>query len=382
MPTLISDTGPQDLNRWIAAQATGLGFDAVGFADATAPWRAGDDLKSHLDAGRHGTMDWLATSYVRRAHPTAMWADARSAIVLGVSYGPEHNPMDDLAETERGAISVYAQGDDYHEVIKPRLKQLATAIASRTGAEVKVFVDTAPLMEKPLAARAGVGWQGKHTVLVSRQHGSWLFLGVILTTLDLVPSTPEGDHCGSCSKCLDICPTAAFPAPYQLDSRRCLAYLSNEHAGQIPVEFRKPMSNRIYGCDDCLAVCPWNKFARTSADIRLRARDDLRLPDLAALVTLDDAAFRAMFRKNPVKRLKRDRFVRNVLVAIGNSGAPRFIPAVVDRLRDESPLVRGMAVWALGQLADRETCAAVHGAYPDTDPDVAAEWQHVLGSTS
>ena len=265
-------------------------------------------------------MDWLAANPARRADPRVLWADVRSVIMLGVNYGPDQNPLDILAQRTRGAISVYAQGDDYHELIKKRLKTLARWLHATAGGDVKVFVDTAAVMEKPLAHAAGLGWQGKHTNLVSREFGSWLFLGAIFTTLELPRDEPTADHCGSCSACLDICPTAAFPAPYTLDARRCISYLTIEHKGAIPREFRRAIGNRIYGCDDCLSVCPWNKFAQTGRDIKLIARDELRAPSLAELSRLDDASFRALFAKSPVKRIGRDRFVRNVLIAIGNSG--------------------------------------------------------------
>ena len=265
-------------------------------------------------------MDWLADRPERRADPRGLWPDVRSVIMLGVNYGPDQNPLKILEARSRGAISVYAQGDDYHDLIKKRLKALARWLVAAEACEVKVFVDTAAVMEKPLAQAAGLGWQGKHTNLVSREFGSWLFLGAIFTTLDLPHDDADTDHCGSCRACLDICPTSAFPAPYQLDARRCISYLTIEHKGPIPREFRKAIGNRIYGCDDCLAVCPWNKFAQAGRETKLAARDELRAPPLAELARLDDAAFRAMFTKSPVKRIGRDRFVRNVLIAIGNSG--------------------------------------------------------------
>jgi epoxyqueuosine reductase len=337
------------ISEAIRAEAARLGFDACRFACAADPWPAGDQLVQFVEAGRHGDMGWMETTLARRSHPTAMWPDARSAILLGMSYGPDTDPLEALTHPDRAAISVYAQGDDYHEVIKKRLKALARWLVAEQACEVKVFVDTAPLMEKPLAMRAGLGWQGKHTNLVSREHGSWLFLGSILTTLDLPPDAPEVDHCGSCSACLDICPTKAFPAPYQLDARRCISYLTIEHAGPVPEEFRAAMGNRIYGCDDCLAVCPWNKFAATAQESAFHARDELRSPALADLVGLDDAAFRALFRKSPVKRIGRDRFVRNVLYAIGNSGDAGLIERARGLLDDPSDVVRDAAAWALAQ---------------------------------
>jgi epoxyqueuosine reductase len=292
----------------------------------------------------------MATTAERRAHPRAMWPDARSALMLGVNYGPRTDPLAVLARRDRAAISVYAQGDDYHELIKKRLKALARWLVAETGCELKVFVDTAPLMEKPLAQAAGLGWQGKHTNLVSRQFGSWLFLGAILTDMALAPDAPEADHCGACRACLDICPTNAFPAPYQLDARRCISYLTIEHAGPVPDDLRPALGNRIYGCDDCLAVCPWNKFAQASREAALHARETLSAPPLADLAALDDTAFRALFAKSPVKRIGRDRFVRNVLYAIGNSQDAGLVDAARARLGDDSEVVREAAAWALGRL--------------------------------
>ncbi|MGZ9101264.1 MAG: tRNA epoxyqueuosine(34) reductase QueG, partial [Brevundimonas sp.] len=282
--------------------------------------------------------------------PTAMWDGARTAIVLGLNYGPESDPLPEMADGGAGYISVYARGDDYHEIIKGRLKILAGQIAARTGEEVKVFVDTAPLMEKPLAQRAGLGWQGKHTNLLSRTHGNWLFLGVILSAAELEPDPPEGEHCGTCTACLDACPTNAFPAPFQLDARRCLSYLTIEFAGPWPEEFRTATGSRIYGCDDCLAVCPWNKFAAASHEARVRAREALVSPRLADLAALDDAAFRTLFSKSPVKRIGRDRFVRNVLYAIGNSADPDLIPSAERLLDDPDAVVRDAAAWAVQRL--------------------------------
>ena len=295
-------------------------------------------------------MDWLAATTARRTDPSVLWPEARSVIMLGLNYGPDGDPLAILQQRDRGAISVYAQGDDYHELIKAKLKAIARWLIANAGGDVKVFVDTAAVMEKPLAASAGLGWQGKHTNLVSREHGSWLFLGAIFTTLELPPDAAEIDHCGSCRACLDVCPTNAFPAPYRLDARRCISYLTIEHKGPIPRELRPLMGNRIYGCDDCLAVCPWNKFAQAGREAKLAAREALRAPKLAELARLDDAAFRALFAKSPVKRTGRDRFIRNVLIAIGNTG-DRALAAEAERLLDDaSPLVRGAAVWALGRL--------------------------------
>ncbi|HEY3798248.1 MAG TPA: tRNA epoxyqueuosine(34) reductase QueG [Caulobacteraceae bacterium] len=334
----------------IRTRATRLGFDACGFASVTAPWPAGARLAEFVAEGRHGTMDWLEETAPRRAHPQAMWPQARAAIVLGLNYGPDRDPLEALAAKSRAAISVYAQGRDYHALIKGRLKELAGLTKKRLGGEVKVFVDTAPLMEKPLAQMAGVGWQGKHTNLVSREFGSWLFLGSILTTLDLEPDAASEDHCGACRACLDICPTGAFPAPYQLDARACLSYLTIEHAGPIPEQYRVALGNRVYGCDDCLAVCPWNKFASTSREAALHARDDLQSPPLAALGGLDDAGFRGLFSRSPIQRIGRDRFVRNVLYAIGNSGDVTLMPAAAARLHDADEAVRDAAAWAAARL--------------------------------
>jgi len=320
-------------------------------------------------------MDWMARHADRRADPRVLWAQARSIVMLGVNYGPLDDPLAILKERTRGAISIYARGDDYHDVIKPRLKALARWLVEQAGGEVKVFIDTAPLMEKPLAQAAGIGWQGKHTNLVSREHGSWLFLGAIFTTLDLPADAAERDHCGSCRACLDICPTAAFPAPYRLDARRCISYLTIEHKGPIPRALRPLIGNRIYGCDDCLAVCPWNKFAQAGRDTKLAARDALRTPPLAELARLDDAGFRALFAKSAVKRIGRARLLRNVLIAIGNSG-DAGLAAETERLLDDfSPLVRGAAIWALGRLdwARLEQRRSERRA-AETDADVAAEW--------
>src|SRR6202040_1891399 len=303
-----------------------------------------------LSQGLYGDMGWMAARPERRGDPRTLWPEARTIIMLGVNYGPSRDPMAILARRDRGAISGYAKGDDYHDVIKPRLKALAAWLIAQAGGDAKVFVDTAAVMEKPLAVTAGLGWQGKHTNLVSRQFGSWLFLGAIFTTLELPSDAAEIDHCGTCRACLDVCPTAAFPAPYRLDARRCISYLTIEHKGPIPRELRGAIGNRIFGCDDCLAVCPWNKFAQAGREGKLAAREDLAAPRLADLARLDDAAFRARFTKSPVKRIGRFRFVRNVLIAIGNSGDAALAEEAMRLLDDESPLVRGAAVWALGRL--------------------------------
>jgi epoxyqueuosine reductase len=367
---------PDDLGSALATEAHALGFDSVGITGPDAIAGVGERLQAFLDAGAHGQMDWLADDPARRADPRVMWQDVRSVIMLGVNYGPDEDPLAILQQRSRGAISVYARGDDYHDLIKKRLKLLARWLIARAGGDVKVFVDTAAVMEKPLAQAAGLGWQGKHTNLVSRGFGSWLFLGAIFTTLELPRDAPERDHCGSCQACLDICPTAAFPAPYQLDARRCISYLTIEHKGLIPHQFRKAIGNRIYGCDDCLAACPWNKFAQAGREIKLAARDALRAPDLAELARLDDAAFRTMFTKSPIKRIGRDRFVRNVLIAIGNSLDAGLAVEAERLVSDLSPLVRGAAVWALAQLMARDAFVALASRYIDTERDdaVRAEW--------
>ena len=359
------------------------------------------DAKARLDRfltdGAHGDMIWMETTAERRGDPRALWPDVRSVIMLGMNYGPSADPLAILKQRERGAISVYAQGDDYHELIKKRLKALARWLIenAREGkkVDVKVFVDTAAVMEKPLAASAGLGWQGKHTNLVSRDYGSWLFLGAIFTTLELPPDLdakdldakdlPDADHCGTCRNCLDVCPTAAFPAPYRLDARRCISYLTIEHKGPIPREFRPLMGNRIYGCDDCLAVCPWNKFAQAGREAKLAARAELQAPALADLSRLDDANFRALFSKSPVKRIGRDRFVRNVLIAIGNSDDAALASEAERLMSDQSPLVRGAAVWALSRLApDRLDVLSPDRRPHEDDPLVRDEWAAALADVA
>ena len=354
------------------------GFDVVGIARPDAIAGAKHDLEGFLAQGFHGEMTWLEGSAERRGDPRALWPQVRSVIMLGTNYGPDEDPLLVLKTPDRGAISVYARGDDYHAVIKPRLKRVARALLAAAGGDVKVFVDTAAVMEKPLAAAAGLGWQGKHTNLVSRPFGSWLFLGAIFTTLELPADAPERDHCGRCRACLDVCPTGAFPAPYRLDARRCISYLTIEHKGVIPRDLRALMGNRIFGCDDCLAVCPWNKFARAGRELRLWARDALRAPPLADLARLDDAAFRALFAKSAVKRIGRDRFVRNVLIAIGNGADARLAAAAEDRLEDPSPLVRGAAVWALSRLRPERLRARGRTRAAERDATVCAEWQSAL----
>jgi len=365
-----------DAKSLIRAEAMAQGFDAVGFAAAVETERAKAGLREFLAAGMQGDMGWLAADPERRADPKRLWPEAKSVVVLGFSYAGPDDPLALLGRPERGNLSIYARGRDYHDVIKPRLKTVARAMAAKLGAAVKVFVDTAPVLEKPLAEAGGIGWQGKHTNLVSRQHGSWLFLGEIFTDLALDPDAAEADHCGTCHACLDICPTAAFPAPYRLDARRCISYLTIEHKGHIAREFRVAIGNRIYGCDDCLAVCPWNKFAASGREASLWPRAELAAPRLIDLVELDDAAFRALFQGTAIKRTGRDRFLRNVLIALGNSGDPAAIPAVKRRLADASPLVRAMAVWALARLVDPASFAAIRSEQEpaETDAAVRAEW--------
>jgi len=363
----------------LKSQAQSLGFDAAGVASVREPWPAGAHLQAFLEEGRHGDMEWLGKQREGvnpREHPQALWADAKSAILIGQSYASADDAIALLQQKQNGLVSAYAARRDYHDVVKGKLKRFAQWLARETNADVKVFVDTAPLMEKPLAQRAGLGWQGKHTNLVSREHGSWLFLGAILSAAEIEPDAPEQDHCGSCRACLDVCPTNAFPAPYQLDARRCLAYLTIEHKGQIPREFREAVGNRVFGCDDCLAVCPWNKFAQTSREARLEMRDDLRLAPLSELAVLDDAAFRARFAGTPVKRTGRDRFVRNVVCAAGNSGDASLAPVVERLIGDSSPLVRGMAVWTARRLLDVGAFERLKSAQAPREGDcsVAEEW--------
>lgn len=365
------------LKALIAEQARKLGFDTVAFttAEGEAAWRNG--LEGYLADGCHGAMEWMETTFERRVSPQALWRDARSVIVLGVNYGPGFDPAGLLGRPERGNVSVYARGDDYHDVVKKRLKQLARWLVEREGCEVKVFVDTAPVMEKPVAARAGMGWQGKHTNLVSREYGSWLLLGEVFTTLEIEPDAAERDHCGTCQACLDSCPTNAFPAPYRLDARRCISYLTIEHKGHIPAEFRTAIGNRIYGCDDCLAACPWNKFAQTASEAKFLPRIFLTAPRLDDLSRLDDQTFRAAFSRSPIKRIGRDRFIRNVLIAIGNSGRADLAERAEALVGDPSPLVRAMAVWALSRLLDREAFNARRRRHEAGEDDAAvlAEWQ-------
>jgi epoxyqueuosine reductase len=353
----------------------GLGLDAIGVT-ALEGGSSSKALQAFLEKGHHGDMDWMATTADRRGDPKALWPEARTAVMVGHSYAPKSDPRAVLDEPTRGAISVYAQGRDYHDVLKKRVKALASSLADASRSEVKVFVDTAPLMEKPLAQRAGLGWQGKHTNLVSRTHGSWLFLGAILTTAEIAVDAAELDHCGSCKRCLDACPTNAFPAPYQLDARRCLAYLTIEYRGHIDAEYRKALGNRIFGCDDCLAACPWNKFAAASHEMKYWAVEATSESALADILALDDAGFRKRFAGTPIKRSGRDRLVRNALIAAGNSGEADLVPYVCALLDDKSAIVRAMAVWAAGQLADADHLQELmrRHAEEETDIAVAAEW--------
>ena len=341
----------ETLKERIAKEAKALGFDAVRFAAADAVDGAGEALDQFLADGRQGDMAWLATTAERRKAPHALWPEAKSVILLGLNYGRGGDPLAILKERSRGAISIYAQGADYHDVLKAKLKPLAARVQELVQGEVKIFVDTAPVMEKPLAARAGLGWQGKHTNLVSREYGSWLFIGSIFTSAEIEPDAPEEDYCGACRRCLDVCPTHAFTAPYRIDARACISYLTIEHKGHIAPRFRVAMGNRIFGCDDCLAVCPWNKFASTAREAKLSVKPDSDNPPLAELLVLDDATFSARFRGTPIKRTGRDRFLRNVLIAAGNSGDKALVPLIEARLEDDSPLVRAMGVWALSRLA-------------------------------
>ena len=364
----------ETLKQKIAEEAKALGFDAVSFASADAVAGAGESLAGFLAEGRQGDMGWLTGTAERRKAPRALWPEAKSVILLGLNYGRGGDPLAILEEKSRGAISIYAQGADYHDVLKAKLKPLASRVQALTQSEVKLFVDTAPVMEKPLAARAGLGWQGKHTNLVSREFGSWLFIGSIFTSAEIEPDAPEDDHCGACRRCLDICPTHAFTAPYRIDARACISYLTIEHEGHIAPRFREAMGNRIFGCDDCLAVCPWNKFAQSSREAKLAVRAESNNPPLAELLALDDEAFRARFRGTPIKRTGRDRFLRNVLIAAGNSRDAALVSLVEARLGDDSPLVRAMAVWALARLAPRRVRALRAAHTNDPDPAVRSEW--------
>ena len=364
------------LKNDLIARAKSLGFDICRITPAELPLDIGNKLEQSVELNRHATMQWMETTLERRKSPTAMWAEANTAIMLGMNYGPDANPLQTLDQKSKATISVYARNRDYHDIIKGKLKTLAGWLASQTKEDVKVFVDTAPLMEKPLAKQAGLGWQGKHTNLVSREFGSWLFLGSILTKADLLADEPETDHCGSCQSCLDICPTKAFPAPYQLDAARCISYLTIEHDGPIPHEFREPMGNRIYGCDDCLAVCPWNKYAQETSEVKLMAREDLSAPDLQGLASLDDTGFRKKFSGSPIKRIGRNRFLRNVMIAIGNSRDKNLKEITIQNSKDENCLVRGASIWALSRLEDQAVFADMRmkALESETDESVRNEW--------
>ena len=370
-------TKPNSMSERVRTIAVEAGFDSVGIAAPDAIGAAAQRLRQFLDKGRHGTMAWMETRAEQRENPSVLWPEVRSVVMVGQNYGPDIDPLAVLDDRSVGAISVYAQGRDYHDVVKKKLKAAARRIVSEFNCDVKVFVDTAPVLEKPLAEAAGIGWQGKHTNLVSREFGSWLFLGAIFTTLELQPDAQEPDHCGSCRQCLEICPTNAFPAPYQLDARRCISYLTIELKTQIPREFRTSIGNRIYGCDDCLAVCPWNKFAARASETKLHARDAFVAPPLEKLAALDDESFRQYFAGSPLKRTGRDRFIRNVMIAIGNSDDPEMHTIARDALRDHSPLVRGAAVWALSRLVSPGIFAELREAHEAMEPDcdVRAEWQ-------
>ncbi|MEM6463539.1 MAG: tRNA epoxyqueuosine(34) reductase QueG [Pseudomonadota bacterium] len=371
-----SASNAEQLKAFFKLEAKAAGFDVARIAAPSAIAHAAPArLNLFIKEGRHGSMQWMADTQERRSDPRVLWPEVRSVLMLGMNYGPDEDPLRVLAQKSKAAISVYARNRDYHDLIKGKLKGVAGRFAARAGSDVKVFVDTAPVMEKPLAEKAGLGWQGKHTNLVSREFGSWLFLGSIFTTAKLPIDQPERDHCGRCRACLDVCPTNAFPAPYQLDARRCISYLTIEHKGPIPIEFRKAMGNRIYGCDDCLAVCPWNKFASRAHEAKLQAREDLKAPALADLVALDDASFRTLFSGSPVKRIGRNRFIRNVLIACGNSGDPVLVEPCRRCLDDENPEVRGAAVWALSQLLEPHTFAALRrAAASEKDEAVRLEW--------
>ncbi|MBC7311674.1 MAG: tRNA epoxyqueuosine(34) reductase QueG [Rhizobium sp.] len=364
------------MTAFIKRQAEAQGFDVCRITAPDAIPEAPGRLSAYIEAGYHGTMDWMPETRERRGDPRVLWSDVRSIVMFGMNYGPDLDPRYLQARPEKGAVSVYARNRDYHDVMKGRLKEIATRFAARAGADVKVFVDTAPVMEKPLAAAAGLGWQGKHTNLVSREFGSWLFLGSLFTTADLSLDEAEVDHCGSCRACLDACPTHAFPAPYKIDARRCISYLTIEHKGSIDPDLRAAFGNRIYGCDDCLSACPWNKFASEAREMKLQARADLIEPDLSFLLSLDDPTFRTFFSGSPVKRIGRNRFVRNCLIAAGNSGSGDLVPACRTLIGDTAPEVRGMAVWALSRLLPQADFAKMRQAYlpAETEAEVRREW--------
>lgn len=373
---------PAQLKTRLAEAARAEGFAAMGVCRPDAIPEAAPRLARFLEAGRHGDMGWMEARSHWRGDPTTLWPEARSVIMLAEAYTPAEDPLALLEMPDRASVSVYARGPDYHDRVKKRLKRLAGAFLAEAGPEtgVKVFVDTAPVMEKPLAQAAGLGWQGKHTNLLGREIGNWVFLGAIFTTAELPADAPEVSHCGTCRKCLDICPTQAFPAPYQLDATRCISYLTIELKGPIPREFRPLIGNRIYGCDDCLAVCPWNKFAAEASGALYQSRVELNRPRLTDFAALDEAGFREVFAGSPIKRIGHARFLRNVLIAMGNSGMSELIPWVEARIDDPAPLVRGTAVWALSRLAPGRLAARAP-ATPDPDPQVAEEWRLALAET-
>ncbi|HTH95937.1 MAG TPA: tRNA epoxyqueuosine(34) reductase QueG [Stellaceae bacterium] len=367
-----------ELKRRLIDKAAELGFDTVRVTDAAARPQDARNLADFLAAGSQGDMDWLARDPERRSSPQGLWPDVRSVVVLGTNYGPATSPLDDIEDKGRAVISAYARGKDYHDVVKKRLKALGRWFHDLSGVELKIFVDTAPVMEKPLGARAGLGWQGKHTNLVSRDFGSWLFLAELYTAVPLPADEAESDHCGACQRCIDICPTRAITAPYRLDPRRCISYLTIEHKGPIPLELRPGIGNRIYGCDDCLAVCPWNKFAQASAEMAFQPREGLAAPNLVDFIGFDDARFREFFAGSPIKRIGRVRFIRNVLIALGNSGMAEHALLILPLIEDEAPLVRGMAVWALCRLAPALLVERRHLLESEADDHVRLEWQRAL----
>jgi epoxyqueuosine reductase len=371
----------KDPVEFLKSEAAAHGFDVVGLTKPDAVSRPGQRLREFVALGRYGDMAWMKDELERRADPRTLWPQVQSIAMFGLNYGPADDPLENLKQRDHATISVYARNKDYHQLIKGRLKTIAGRLKKLTKAEVKVFVDTAPVMEKPLAAAAGLGWQGKHTNLVSKELGSWLFLGSIFSAADIAPNVAETDACGSCRACLDICPTNAFPAPYQLDARRCISYLTIEHDGPIPFEFRALMGNRIYGCDDCLAVCPWNKFAESAREAKLQAREDLKSPPLSQLLALDDDAFRIFFSGSAIKRIGRNRFMRNALIAAGNSNTASLTSDVAEHLDDPDPNVRGAAVWAFSRIASADQLRqARHAASSETDHSVLAEWAATQGS--
>jgi len=370
------------LTERIKTKAAELGFVACGIAPADAAPLAAERLRQWLAEGAHGEMLWMESRADQRASPAGLWPEARSVIALGMSYAPAGDPLSLAEASERGRISVYARGADYHDLIKRQLKALARWLVTEAGGDLKVFVDTAPVMEKPLAEAAGLGWQGKHTNLVSREHGSWLFLGAIYSTLNLAPDQPKPSTCGSCDACQRACPTQAFPAPYRLDARRCISYLTIEHHGPIPVEFREAIGNRIYGCDDCLAVCPWNKFARAAHANRVfHPRAELAAPEIADLLALDDAAFRQVFAGSPIKRIGRNRMVRNAAIAAGNSGDPALVEPLLRLQDDDSPLIRGAAIWALGRL-DRTVFEEQRARREASEVDTSVRFEWISASAA